>query len=73
MRKELEDAVREHSQTQHGLTGYFLVTFDRGQATVSGQSDEHDEIAAEIIRLLADAMGEEPDDDDEIGPCRGTA
>ena len=71
MRDKLEEAVREHRDAQSGLTGYFLVTFSNGQAVVSGQSDAEDEIAAEIIRILADAMGEEAGD--EIGPCAGRA
>ncbi len=70
MREKLLDAVREHREAQGPCTGYFLVTFRNGQAVVSGDSDRHDAVASEIIRLLADAMGE---DDDGIGPCEGCA
>jgi hypothetical protein len=72
MRNKLIEAVREHRAAQGECTGYFLVTFCNGQAVVSGEADGADEVATEIIRVLADCMGEEGDND-AIGPCRGRA
>lgn len=71
MRDKLIKVVREHRAAQGQCTGYFLVTFCDGKAVISGETDGSD-AAMEIVQFLADAIGTK-DDDDEIGPCRGTA
>ena len=73
MRDKLIKAVQEHMSRQHRSSGFFLVTFQDGQAIVSGETDGEDATAGEIIRLLADCMTDEADDQDAIGPCLGTA
>jgi hypothetical protein len=72
MRDKLIKAVRKHRAARGECTGYFLVTFCDGQAVISGETDGGDDVATEIVQFLADAIGNK-DDDDEIGPCRGTA
>lgn len=72
MDEKLIKAVQRHRRVQGKPTGYFLVTFKEGQAVVSGETDGFDDTAAEIIRVLGDCMGDEPQED-EIGICLGTA
>lgn len=76
MRKELEEMVREHQEAQGEFTGYFLVTFKDGAAVVSGLSRD-DDLAAEIIGALSDALGEGENEPaqcrDTIGECWGHA
>ena len=72
MHDKLDDAVPEHRETQRGetqrdLAGPCLVSFDDGKAVASGRSNDEDAVAAEIIRLLADALAEQ-EVYDEIGP-----
>jgi len=71
MRKKIIEAVQDHGAAQGTCTGFFLVTFRNGEVVVSGHALAHDKMAAEIIRVLSEALGE--DDQDEIGRCWGTA
>jgi hypothetical protein len=76
MHKELEEMVREHQEAQGEFTGFFLVTFKDGAAVVSGHA-RNDDLAAEIIGALSDALGEGESEPahgrDTIGECWGHA
>ena len=77
MRKLIEKALREHHEEQGEITGYMLITFQDGEAMISGEASDGDEVAQQIISeieasLLNPACGCESEQD-EIGRCSGHA
>ena len=77
MRKLVEKALREHQNEQGEITGYMLITFQDGEAMISGEASEGDEVAQQIISeieaaLLNPACACE-NEQDEIGRCSGHA
>ena len=77
MRKLIEEAVREHQDEQGEITGYMLITFRDGEAMISGEASEGDELAQHIIgdieaALLAPSHACD-NEEDEIGRCVGHA
>ncbi len=77
MREKLVRAVQEHLRRHGQCSGFFLVTFENGEAIVSAETRGDDGLATEVIGLLAKCMDEdvtEVDTDmDAIGPCWGSA
>ena len=77
MRKLIEKALREHHEEQGEITGYMLITFQDGEAMISGEASDGDEVAQQIISeietsLLNPAYACEIEQD-EIGRCSGHA
>ena len=77
MRKLIEKALREHQQEQGDITGYMLITFQDGEAMISGEASEGDEVAQQIISEIEAALLDPPcaceNEQDEIGRCSGHA
>jgi hypothetical protein len=77
LRKLIEKAVREHQDEQGEITGYMLITFRDGEAMISGQASEGDEIAqgviGEIEAVLLNPVCACDDEEDAIGRCAGHA
>lgn len=77
MRKRIEKALREHLAEQGDITGYMLITFRDGEAMVTGEASEADEVAQEVISGIEAALLDEncpcEDADDAIGVCAGHA
>jgi hypothetical protein len=77
LRKLIEQVVREHLDEQGEITGYMLITFRDGEAMVTGEAHDGDEVAQEVIggieaalldpACACDVAG------DEIGICAGHA
>ncbi len=77
LRKLIEKALREHQDEQGDITGYMLITFRDGEAMISGEASDGDEVAQGIISeieaaLLNPACACE-NEQDEIGRCVGHA
>ncbi len=77
LRKLIENALREHQEEQGELTGYMLITVQDGEAMISGEARDSDEVAQQIISeietsLLNPACACEIEQD-EIGRCSGHA
>ena len=77
MRKLVEKALREHQDEQGEITGYMLITFQDGEAMISREASDGDEVAQQIISeieaaLLKPACACE-NEQDEIGRCSGHA
>jgi hypothetical protein len=77
LRKLIEKALREHQQEQEDITGYMLITFQDGEAMISGEASEGDEVAQQIISEIEAALLNPPcaceNEHDEIGRCTGHA
>jgi hypothetical protein len=77
MRRLIEKALREHQDEQGEITGYMLITFRDGEAMVTGEASDGDEVAQEVIggieAALLDPACACDDADDEIGVCAGHA
>ena len=77
MHKLIEKALREHREEQGEVTGYLLITFRDGEAMLTGQASDCDEIAQEVIEdiqaALSNPMSPADDAEDEIGICAGQA
>ena len=77
MRKLIEKALREHQLEQGEITGYMLITFQDGEAMISGEASDGDEVAQQIISEIEAALLNPPCDcdseQDEIGRCSGHA
>ncbi len=77
MHKLIEKAVRDHREEQGEVTGYLLITFRDGEAMLTGEASDCDEVAQEVIdsiqAALLDPMSAANDPEDEIGLCAGQA
>ncbi len=77
LRKLIEKALREHREEQGEVTGYLLITFRDGEAMLTGEASDCDEVAQEVIHsiqaALLDPMSAANDPEDEIGLCAGQA
>ena len=77
MHKLIEKALREHREEQGEVTGYLLITFRDGEAMLTGQASDCDEVAQEVIEgieaALANPMSAADDAEDDIGICAGEA
>ena len=74
MLKLIEEAIREHRAEPGEVTGFLLITFRDGEAMLTAEASDGDEVAQNIIQGIEAALDESPDDeDDEIGPCAGQA
>ncbi len=77
MHKLIEKALREHREEHGDVTGFLLITFRDGEAMLTAQASEGDEVAQEVIAgieaALSDPMSAADDDEDEIGICAGQA
>ena len=77
MRKRIETALREQLTEQGEITGYMLITFRDGEAMVTGEASEGDEVAQKVISGIEAALLEENcpcnDAEDAIGICAGHA
>ena len=77
MRKLIEKALREHQEEQGEITGYMLITFQDGEAMISGEASEGDEVAQQIISEIEAALLSPPcacgNEQDEIRRCSGHA
>ena len=77
MHKLIEKALREHREEQGEVTGYLLITFRDGEAMLTGQASDCDEIAQEVIEdiqaALSNPMSAADDAEDDIGICAGQA
>ena len=73
----IEKALREHRDEQGEVTGFLLITFQDGEAMLTGQASDCDEVAQEVIdsieAALSDPMSAANDPEDEIGVCAGQA
>ena len=77
MRKLIEKALREHREEQGDITGFMLITFQDGEAMISGEASDGDEVAQQIISEIEAALLD-PEcpcetEHDEIGRCSGHA
>ena len=77
LHKLIEKALREHQEEQGEVTGFLLITFQDGEAMLTGQASDCDEVAQEVIEsieaALSDPMSAANDPEDEIGLCAGQA
>ena len=77
MHKLIEKALREHREEQGEVTGYLLITFRDGEAMLTGQASDCDEVAQEVIEgieaALSNPMSAADDAEDDIGICAGQA
>ena len=77
MHKLIEKALREHREEQGEVTGYLLITFRDGEAMLTGQASDCDEVAQEVIEsieaALSNPMNAADDAEDDIGICAGEA
>ena len=77
MHKLIEKALREHRDEHGEVTGYLLITFRDGEAMLTGEASDCDEIAQEVIKdiqaALSNPMSAADDAEDEIGICAGEA
>ncbi len=77
MHKLIEKALREHREEHGEVTGFLLITFRDGEAMLTAQASDCDEVAREVIEgieaALSDPMSPADDDEDEIGICAGQA
>jgi hypothetical protein len=77
LHKLIEKALREHREEQGEVTGYLLITFRDGEAMLTGQASDCDEVAQEVIEeiqaALSNPMCAADDAEDEIGVCAGQA
>ena len=77
MHKLIEKALREHREEQEEVTGYLLITFRDGEAMLTGQASDCDEVAQEVIEsieaALSNPMSAADDAEDDIGICAGEA
>ncbi len=77
MHKLIEKALREHREEQGEVTGYLLITFRDGEAMLTGQASDCDEVAQEVIEgieaALSNPMSAADDAEDDIGICAGEA
>ena len=76
MRKSVQKAVQDHLQLAGDITGYMVVTFRDGVATITSEASEADEAAQEVLEAIAQAIVDPmspADDHDEIGICAGNA
>ncbi len=73
----IEKALREHREEQGEVTGFLLITFRDGEAMLTGQASDCDEVAQEVIEWIETAlskpMSAADDAEDEIGICAGQA
>jgi hypothetical protein len=49
LHKLIEKALREHREEQGEVTGFLLITFRDGEAMLTGQASDCDEVAQEVI------------------------
>jgi hypothetical protein len=77
LRKLIEKALREHQEEQGDITGYMLITFQDGEAMISGKASDGDEVAQQIISEIEEALLNPScacdNEEDEIGRCAGHA
>lgn len=77
LHKLIEKALREHREEHGEVTGFLLITFRDGEAMLTAQASDCDEVAREVIEgieaALSDPMSPADDDEDEIGICAGQA
>jgi hypothetical protein len=77
LRKLIEKALREHQDEQGDITGYMLITFRDGEAMISGEASDGDEVAQGIISEIEAALLNPScacdNEEDEIGRCVGHA
>ncbi len=77
MRKALQRALRDHLQPDGQITGYMVVTFRDGVATITSDASDNDEAAQEVLETIAlailDPASPAEDASDEIGICAGNA
>ena len=77
LHKLIEKALREHREEQGDVTGFLLITFRDGEAMLTAQASDCDEVARDVIdsieAALLDPMSPATDADDEIGLCAGQA
>ena len=77
MHKLIEKALCEHREEHGEVTGFLLITFRDGEAMLTAQASDCDEVAREVIEgieaALSDPMSPADDDEDEIGICAGEA
>ena len=77
MHKLIEKALREHREEQGEVTRYLLITFRDGEAMLTGQASDCEEVAQEVIEGIETAlsipMSAADDAGDEIGICAGQA
>ena len=77
MRKALQRALRDHLQPDGQITGYMVVTFRDGVATITSDASDNDEAAQEVLETIPlailDPASPAEDASDEIGICAGNA
>ena len=77
LRKLIEKALREHQDEQGEITGYMLITFRDGEAMISGEASDGDEVAQQVISEIEEALLNPScacdNEEDEIGRCAGHA
>jgi len=56
LHKLIEKALREHREEQGEVTGYLLITFRDGEAMLTGQASDCDEVAQEVIESIEAAL-----------------
>ena len=77
LHKLIEKALREHREEHGDVTGFLLITFRDGEALLTAQASECDEVAQKVIEGIEAALSEPispaDDEEDEIGVCAGQA
>lgn len=77
MRKAIQRALRDHLQSEGQITGFMVVTFRDGVATITSDASDNDEVAQEVLETIAvailDPASPADDSDDGIGVCAGNA
>jgi hypothetical protein len=77
LHKLIEKALREHREEHGEVTGFLLITFRDGEAMLTGQASDCDEVAQEVIDEIGAALlnpaSRADDAEDEIGVCAGQA